>query len=57
MANLEITDSDREAAKITPALRPTSELPPHHATQLQRKIDLHVLPMLFLVYVMAFLDR
>ena len=26
-------------------------------TRLRRKIDFHVLPMLFIIYVVAFLDR
>lgn len=29
----------------------------HEATKLMRKIDFHVLPMLFVIYVVAFLDR
>ena len=34
--------------------RPLSK---EEATKLTRKIDLHVLPMLFVIYVVAFLDR
>lgn len=57
MINLATADSGREAAKTTSALPVTYALSQREAAQLQRKIDLRVLPMLFIVSVMAFLDR
>lgn len=58
MANIATIDSDREAEK-SPSTLPakTDTLSEHQAAQLLRKIDYRVLPMLFVIYIMAFLDR
>ncbi|KAK6958375.1 hypothetical protein Daesc_001174 [Daldinia eschscholtzii] len=48
---------DRDATESTSTLPDPDTLSEAEETKLMRKIDLHVLPMLFLIYVAAFLDR
>lgn len=44
-------------AESTSTLPEAEALSEVETKKLMRRIDLHVLPMLFLIYVMAFLDR
>ncbi|KAK6076928.1 major facilitator superfamily transporter [Seiridium cupressi] len=50
------TSQNQTIVALHSALDPTSHLDVDEA-QLLRKIDLHVVPILFLVYIVAFLDR
>ncbi|KAK9413612.1 putative Major facilitator superfamily (MFS) profile domain-containing protein [Seiridium unicorne] len=50
------TSQNQTIVAFHSALEPTSHLDVDEA-QLLRKIDLHVVPILFLVYIVAFLDR
>jgi hypothetical protein len=46
-----------DVASADSAMPETTHLSEPEAARLMRKIDFRVLPMLFLVYVVAFLDR
>lgn len=48
---------DDTSPKAASDVSDANSLSPAEQTQLMRKIDLHVLPMLFLIYLAAFLDR
>lgn len=52
-----LTHSDFNVASSTSTLPEAELMSDGEAAKLMRKIDLHVLPMLFLIYLAAFLDR
>ncbi|OTA98454.1 hypothetical protein M426DRAFT_258683 [Hypoxylon sp. CI-4A] len=54
----EFNDANRDGASWSPHSIPEAPLKPHvDEAKLLRKIDLHVMPILFVIYVAAFLDR
>ena len=52
-----LTFPDDDAVASTSTSIEAGGLSRAEEAKLMRKVDFHVLPMLFLIYVMAFLDR